>query len=154
MTHIAQLNIGQSLYDTDDPRMAEFMDNLDRVNRLAEKMPGFVWRYADESGNATETKRDGDPRALLNMSVWETTEALEKFVFGTIHVRFYKRSDEWFEKPSDLHFVMWPVPEGHRPTVEEALERLEELKRTGPSERVFGWEALPSAVLWMEKRCA
>ncbi|MEO1292723.1 MAG: DUF3291 domain-containing protein [Pseudomonadota bacterium] len=93
-------------------------------------------------------------RALLNLSVWERAEDLETYVFGTVHARFYARKPEWFEAMQRPHFVMWPVPIGHRPSVEEALARLAELEETGPSERVFGWEALPNAALWMEKRCA
>ena len=154
MPHLAQLNIGQIKYDLDDPRMADFVNNLEKINALAERMPGFVWRYQDESGNATSTKRDGDPRALLNMSVWESAEALETFVFGTVHAQFYARKAEWFDTMTAQHFVMWPVPEGHQPTIEEALERLAEYQQTGATDRVFGWDALPKAALWMEKRCA
>ena len=33
----------------DDPRMADFYNNLARVNALAERMPGFVWRLKDET---------------------------------------------------------------------------------------------------------
>ena len=151
---IAQLNIAMSRYDTDDPRMAEFMQNLDRINALAERSKGFVWRLQDDSGNATGIKRDGDPRALLNMSVWETAEDLERYVFGTVHAQFYKRGLEWFEAPDEPHFVMWTVEDGHIPDAEEALEKLEELRRHGPSEHVFGWGQLADAKLWMEKRCA
>lgn len=153
-THIAQINVGRIRYATDDPRLAGFMDNLDRINQLAERSKGFVWRYQDASGNATETKRDGDPFALLNMSVWETAEDLETYVFGTIHSRFYAKRDDWFEHPSTPHFAMWPVPVGHIPSIDEALEMLAELTRTGSTGRVFGWDALPNAVLWMQKRCA
>ena len=32
--HVAQLNIGRFRYETDDPRMADFMNNLARVNAL------------------------------------------------------------------------------------------------------------------------
>ncbi|MEO0999197.1 MAG: DUF3291 domain-containing protein [Pseudomonadota bacterium] len=151
---IAELNVGRSAHDLDDPRMAGFMDNLERINALAERSPGFIWRYTDASGNATDTKIGGDPRAILNLSVWETMEDLEAYVFGTVHVQFYARKAEWFEALDRPHFVMWEVETGHRPTVEEALARLEELRTTGPSARVFGWEALPNAELWKSRRCA
>lgn len=154
LQHIAQLNIGRTKYDIDDPRMADFMNNLDRINALAERSPGFIWRYQDESGAAVETKRDDDPRELLNISVWETVEDLERYVFGTIHARFYARRDDWFERMTQSHFVMWPVSVGHLPSVEEALARLAELERDGPSDRVFGWERMKTLTLWREKRCA
>jgi hypothetical protein len=152
--HIAELNIGRIRYDVDDPRMAGFMDNLDQINALAERSKGFVWRYQDASGSAIDTKRDNDPRELLNISVWETAEDLERYVFGTLHARFYARRHDWFEAPKGPHFVMWPTPVGHRPSIDEALERLAVLARSGPTEQAYGWEALPNAQLWMEKRCA
>src|SRR6476660_3740782 len=83
--HLAQLNIGRIRYEIDDPRMADFTNNLALVNGLAERTPGFVWRYIDESGNSTSTRPYADPRIAINLSVWESVEALERFVYQTIH---------------------------------------------------------------------
>jgi hypothetical protein len=153
--HVAQLNIGRFRYETDDARMADFMDNLERVNAIAERSPGFVWRYTDATGNATDTRPfDGDPLMAVNLSVWESIEALEKFVWQTVHKRFYARKHEWFEKFDGSYFVLWHVPAGHRPSVQEAIERLEHLKAHGPSEHAFGWQDVASAKLWRSARCA
>ncbi|MEQ8177000.1 MAG: DUF3291 domain-containing protein [Amphiplicatus sp.] len=152
--HIAQLNVGTTAYDLDDPRMAGFVDNLDRVNAIAERSKGFVWRLKDEAGDATGIKVSDDPRFIVNMSVWETVEDLERFVFATVHRKFYARGEEWFHKMTTPRFVMWPVPVGHRPTVEEALSRLDKLTEEGPSDEAFGWERLAELKLWMSKRCA
>ncbi|HYW59431.1 MAG TPA: DUF3291 domain-containing protein [Xanthobacteraceae bacterium] len=152
--HLAQLNIGRIRHETDDPRMADFMNNLERVNAIAERSPGFVWRYKDDSGNATSTRPFADPRMLVNMSVWESVEALEKFAWQTVHTRFYARKHEWFEKLDGAYFVLWHVPVGHRPSVQEAIERLEHLKAHGPSEHAFGWQDVASAKLWKSARCA
>jgi hypothetical protein len=86
--------------------------------------------------------------------VWESVEALEKFVWQTVHKRFYGKRHDWFEKMGESYFVMWWVPAGHRPTVKEAIERLEHLKRNGASDHAFGWESLPAAKLWKAARCA
>jgi len=152
--HLAQLNIGRIRHETDDPRMADFMNNLERVNAIAERSPGFVWRYKDDSGNATSTRPFADPRMLVNMSVWESIEALEKFAWQTVHTRFYARKHEWFETLDGAYFVLWHVPAGHRPSVQEAIERLEHLKAHGPSEHAFGWQDVASAKLWKSARCA
>jgi hypothetical protein len=153
--HVAQLNVGRALDDMDSPRLAEFMSNLDRVNALAERSSGFVWRLTgDGTNNATDVKTTADPLFLVNMSVWETPEALEHFVWATIHKRFYDKKANWFEAPTRPHFVMWWVPIGHRPTAEEALERLQELRQHGSTDAAFGWEALPNIKLWMTKKCA
>ena len=151
--HLAQLNIGRLRYPTDDPRVADFMNNLDLVNRLAEASPGFVWRLKDDSGNATNIRPFADPTMLLNMSVWQSVETLERFVWQTVHKRFYGRRPEWFEKLDGPHFVMWWVPAGHLPTPVEAMERLDHLAAHGPSENAFGWESVRAAQLWKTARC-
>ena len=96
-THLAQLNVGHIRNPTDDPRMAEFMDALDGVNALAERSPGFVWRLKDDSNNATNILVTKDPTFLINMSVWQTPEQLEHFVWNTVHKRIYQKKGNWFE---------------------------------------------------------
>ena len=153
--HLAQLNIGRLRYEASDPRMAEFVDNLALVNGLAERSEGFVWRYQDDSGSAIDTRPfDGDPRMAINMSVWTDGDALARFVWQTVHKRFYGQRHDWFETLDGLYFVMWWIPAGHRPTVREAIERLDHLKRHGPSDRAFGWESLPAAQMAKAARCA
>ena len=152
--HLAQLNIGRIRYEIDDPRMADFTNNLALVNGIAERSAGFIWRYVDESGNATDTRPFADPLVIVNLSVWESVAALERFVWQTVHKRFYGQRHDWFEKLDGAYFVMWWVPAGHKPTVQEAIERLDHLKRHGPSDYAFGWESLPTAQLWKQARCA
>lgn len=153
-THIAELNIGRIRYLTDDPRMAGFMDNLDRINALAERSPGFVWRMTGEGNNATDVMFDGAPGMNMNLSVWESAEDLERYVFSTVHVQFYRRKEEWFETLDQPWFVMWPVEDGHRPSLTEAFERLDHLRAHGSSDYACGWEALPHLKDWMARRCA
>ena len=152
--HLAQLNIGKFRSTRNDPVMADFFDNLDRINAVAERMPGFVWRLKDDSGNATNIPWVGDPTMAVNLSVWESIEALEKFVWQTAHSKIYNRKAEFFEKPTSPHFVMWWIEAGHIPTLEEAKERLDHLTMHGGSEHAFGWEHAASARLWRDKRCA
>jgi len=154
MKYLAQINIGRLHYPEGDPRVAEFFDNLDRVNAAAERMPGFVWRLQDDSGNATAIGAFEDPKIVVNMSVWETPEAFETFVWRTIHASFYRRRANWFQPMSEQHFAMWWIDPDHTPTVEEGRERLDSLRRHGSSEYAFGWEGLPSATLWRQARCA
>ena len=149
--HLAQFNIGRIRFPLDDPRMAEFVDNVDRVNKLAEQIEGFVWRLQDASGHALNMTVYGDPAILPNLTVWENVEALERFVWKTVHSRFYGRRSEWFE-PMETPLVMWHVPAGHRPTLEEGVARLDRLKERGPSDHAFGWEHLAEATLWKTQR--
>ena len=142
--HLAEFNIARIKYPLDDPRMREFVENVERVNGIADKLPGFVWRLKDESGHAMNMTVYGDPAVLPNLTVWESVEALERFVFKTVHGRFFDRRETWFGQP-DPTLVMWWVPAGHRPTLEEGVARLNHLKAHGPTDDAFGWESLPAA---------
>lgn len=152
--HLAQLNIARLKFPIDDPRVADFVDNLDRVNAAAERSEGFVWRLVDETGDAAVAGGFDDPMMVVNMSVWADAGRLEHFVWNTVHKRFYMKKGNWFEPMSRPHFVMWWVPAGHCPTPSEALARLEHLTQNGPSDHAFGWESLPSVERIMQQRCA
>ncbi|MEM8632656.1 MAG: DUF3291 domain-containing protein [Pseudomonadota bacterium] len=155
--HLAELNVGRLLADVDDPRVAEFMNALDMVNGMGKRMPGFVWMMegSGEPGRGnTEVKLDGDPRYIANLTVWESVETLENFVWNTVHRKFYDRRAEWFEVLGDMHFVMWWVPAGHRPTLDEAKTRLDHLRQHGDTEYAFGWAHLEAATQWKTKGCA
>ncbi len=150
--HLAQFNIARIRYPLDDPRMREFVDNVDRVNGLAEKIPGFVWRLQDANGHAMNMKVYDDRRILPNLTVWENAAALERFVWQTVHQRFYGRRDEWFE-PIKTTLVLWWIAPGHRPDIAEGVARLDHLIAHGPSEYAFGWRDLADAKLWKTARC-
>lgn len=142
---LAELNIGRLLAPTDDPKVAEFMANLDRVNGLGRRMPGFVWMMegSGEPGTGnTENCIDGDPQFVANLTVWETAKQLETFVFDTLHVRFMARRTEWFEVLGSMHFVMWWVPDGTKPTLDEAMAKLAYREEHGDSAAAFGWDYL------------
>ena len=154
--HLAELNIGRLLAPTDDPRVAEFMGALDRINGLGKRMPGFVWMSegSGEPGTGnTAVKLEGDARFVSNLTVWESVETLEAFVWNTVHRAFYERRAEWFEVLGRMHFVMWWVPAGHRPTIDEAMARLAYCQAHGDSDQAFGWKYLEAAKLWKSKNC-
>lgn len=154
--HIAELNIGRLVAPVDDPRVAEFMGALDRINGLGKRMPGFVW-MAEGSGEPgtgnTENHIGDDPQFVANLTVWEDVESLEHFVFNTVHKKFYDRREDWFELMQDQHFVMWYVEPGHKPTLDEALERLAYKRKHGDSDQAFGWSYIKEATLFKTKAC-
>jgi Domain of unknown function (DUF3291) len=135
--HIAQLNVGRAVAPPGSPELADFMAALDRINALADSSPGFVWRLQSASGNATDILVSADPRSLVNLSVWSSVEALFAFVYRSGHTAVMQRRREWFEKPAQAHQVLWWVPAGHIPTTAEALERLAQLRREGPTPQAF-----------------
>lgn len=137
--HLAQLNIARLLHPLDDPRIAEFINGLDAINALAEQSPGYVWRLKTESGNATDIDHpwSADPFLLVNMSVWQTPEDLKNFVYRSGHLDYYLKRSQWFEKPSEPHYVLWWVSNGHIPTVREAKERLDHYREHGATPHAF-----------------
>jgi len=134
--HIAQLNIALLKDKIDSPLLKDFVDNLDRINALAEASPGFVWRLQSEDGDATSFKPFGDDY-IVNMTVWENIPTLHYYVYQTAHVQIMKRRKEWFERMREAYSVLWWVPAGHLPTLEEAKEKLQLLQQIGPTAQAF-----------------
>lgn len=133
---LAQLNIAVMKEPLESPAMADFVANLDRINALAENSPGYVWRLQTEEGDATALRPLGDD-TLVNVSVWKDVESLNKYVYGSAHVEIMRRRKEWFERMREAYIVLWWVPSGHRPSVAEAIARLELLRAKGPTEEAF-----------------
>ncbi len=141
--HLAELNLSVWKYDPDTNETSRgFLDNVERINALAERSEGFVWRLEEEERDGDGNTVFGGPETLLTMSVWENSEKLQHFVFKTLHKRFWERKEEWFGRMDSHHLVMWWVEEGHRPTMAEAKERLDHLDAKGESEYAFTWKHL------------
>lgn len=135
--HLAQINIARLIAPIDDPKIAEFVSLLQPVNALADKAPGFIWRLQSSSGNATDIAYNDDPFIIVNMSVWESIEALRNFAYRTDHVKVFRDRAKWFEKMDKPNYCLWWVPVGHRPTVAEGRERLEHYQRHGSTPYAF-----------------
>ena len=136
--HLAQLNIGRPRAPLSEPVMADFVAGLPRLNALADAAPGFVWRLRDESTDDATGLRPFGPDIMLNMSVWTSVEALREYVYRTVHLEALRRRAEWFHHDGfDHHLVLWWIPAGTLPTVDEAWARLERLDRDGPGPEAF-----------------
>ncbi len=133
---LAQLNIAELKYPLESPELADFVDNLERINALAESSPGFVWRLQTEEGDATAIDHFGDGM-LVNMSVWRCPEDLHDFVYNSEHLAFLRRKQEWFGRVASGHMVLWWIPAGQLPTLEEAEEKLGQLREQGPTASAF-----------------
>lgn len=135
---LAELNIARWKVDPESPAAADFINNIDRINALAESSPGFVWRLKDEdTGNAMAVDQPFGPEFIVNLSVWESIEALKSYVYKTSHREILARRQEWFSHMELAHMVMWWVPAGHQPDLAEAHARLQRLDRDGPSVEAF-----------------
>ena len=134
---LAQANIARMKAPLDDPAMAGFVSQLERINAVADASPGFVWRLQTEDGDATALRAFEDERILFNMSVWESLEALHAYVYRGEHVGPLRDRRLWFEPLEGPPLVLWWIEAGHTPTVEEAKERLRTLADTGPTPEAF-----------------
>ena len=135
---LAQLNVARLLAPIDAPETADFVASLEPVNAQADAAPGFVWRLQTESGDATAVRASDDPLLIVNLTVWESVEALEAFAYREAsHLAVLRRRREWFERSTEASTVLWWVAAGHIPTLDEALDRLAVLRGRGPSPQAF-----------------
>lgn len=135
--HLAQLNVGRLRRPLDAPESAGFVAGLKPVNALADASPGFVWRLTDEGGeDATSIHPNGDDM-IVNLSVWESREALWDFTYRSDHLELLRHRREWFVRTAEPIAVLWWVPAGHLPSVGEALDRLTRLREKGPGPDAF-----------------
>lgn len=140
--YLAEFNFGTLRYPWDDPRLADFQNNLDRVNAIGDRSDGFIWRMSSYEMEAEQVNGEGPlkdrPNTASTLSVWTGPKPLYDFAVKTVHAKFMARSREWFEPGDSGHLVLWWVPENHRPTVAEGLATWAMLQQTGPTDMMFG----------------
>ncbi len=152
--HLAELNISNWKINPASKGAAGFVNNVGRINSLAARSPGFVWRKVEEERDANGFNALGGPRTLMTMSVWENPKYLEEFVWNTVHKKIYQNKAQWFDQLESHHLVMWWVEEGVEPSILDAKPRLDHLNSHGDSDHAFGWSHLPHVKLWQQQRCA
>ncbi|MEZ4863287.1 MAG: DUF3291 domain-containing protein [Caldilineaceae bacterium] len=135
--HLAQVNVAQMRAPLTDPLMQDFVAGLDPINRLADQSPGFVWRLQTAAGDATSLRVFDNELIIVNLSVWESSEALKGYVYRSQHVEFLRRRQEWFTKLASMHLAMWWLSAGALPTVEDARAKLEYLAQHGDTAEAF-----------------
>jgi hypothetical protein len=136
--HLAQVNVARARGAMDDPVMKDFVDQLDHVNALAEGSPGFVWRLkTDVRDAAYDVRVFDDEMIIINMSVWESVEALRAYVYSGDHLRVLRRRHEWFQRMDSPALAMWWIHAGTEPTTDDAKAALEHIATHGPTPRAF-----------------
>ena len=138
---LAHLNIARMRAPLDSPVMAEFVAQLDTVNAIADEAPGFVWRMVEEDPNDPALIALG-PLMLVNLSVWRDAQALANYVYRSAHAGVLKERGRWFLPQERATTVLWWVPGGHIPNLQEATDRLVGLQTWGPSFRAFSFRHL------------
>ena len=140
---LAQVNFGRIRAPLDSEVMRGFMSRLEEINALADSSPGFVWRLQTPEGDATYLRPyPEDDRILLNMSVWESVEALRHYFYRTGHAELLRHRHEWFEKFSGTYLALWWVPVGHIPSIDEAKKRVAHLDANGPTQFAFTFKTI------------
>ncbi len=142
---LAQLNIAQAKYSLDAPEIKEFVDNLARVNAIAEASDGFIWRLTGDGDDATDIQAFSNPNIIVNMSVWSSIDALKAFMFKTDHRNFMRKKQQWFERMENANYVLWWVEDGEQPSVDDGIVRLEHLRCYGESPYAFSLK-IPFAI--------
>ncbi|XCF04985.1 DUF3291 domain-containing protein [Tamlana crocina] len=138
--HLAQVNIAKRLALMDDPIMQDFVNNVDRMNVIADQSDGFVWRLKDEDKDEAAAIFQDDS-LLINMSVWENQESLFNYTYRSNHIEVFKRKKEWFSKVKMAHMAFWYVPVGYMPTFNDAKLRLDYLNAHGETPFAFTFKS-------------
>lgn len=138
---LAEFNFGTLRYPWGDARLADFQDNLERVNGLAQRVDGFIWMLPEAEMDAAQSDPNGPLGDRANtastLSVWRDARSLWQFVDKTLHAKFLARGAEWYVDDDRGHLVIWEVADGHRPTVAEGMARWRDLQQNGSTETVF-----------------
>ena len=134
--HLVQLNIATLQHPLDDARIAEFVNALPIVNEAGEQSPGYVWRLQSDGGDATDIRVFDDPLMIVNLTAWESLDALKAFAYRGIHREFFRRRAEWFV-PGSTRTALWWTPAGSLPTTDDAKRRLEFIDVFGASPYAF-----------------
>ena len=141
--HLAQINIARMLAPLDSEQMTGFVNRLQEINAIADGAPGFVWRLQTPEGDATYLRPYEDDKIIINMSVWESVEALKAYVYKTPHAELLRQRRAWFEEHfKNVYLALWWVPAGHIPGVDEAKKRLQHLEEHGPSQFAFTFKTI------------
>jgi heme-degrading monooxygenase HmoA len=143
--HLAQVNIARAKAPLDSPDLADFVARLEEINALADRSEGFVWRLQTENENATYVRAYDDERIIVNLSVWESAEALKNYTYRTAHAELLRDRRKWFEHFDGAYVALWWVPAGHVPTTDEAKERLAHLEANGPTPFAFTFKTMQAA---------
>ena len=131
---LCQINLAHARWPLEDPRMVDFVDALDYINRLGEKHDGFVWRYkSEESDEPSPWPND----ILIKMTVWRDIDSLLSYVYRTHHKEYVRRRREWFHKMTTPALALWWVEDDHIPTLAEAKDKLDRIQHLGPTQQAF-----------------
>ena len=136
--HLAQFNIARMVAPLESEQLAGFVAGLEPLNALADRSPGFVWRLQTDEGTATSIRPyEDDDLMIINMSVWESIEALSAFTYNSDHRNALRQRRQWFERLSELYLVLWWILAGTLPSVDEGKAKLELLRTHGPTVDAF-----------------
>jgi hypothetical protein len=139
---LAHVNVAVAMYPQGDPRIAGFYDNIERINLLAEQSPGFIWRCTDEAVDEEARRIFVEPSLVMNLTLWESAQALSDYVYRSAHAEILRKRAEWFKPRGGPAFALWWVQAGNKPTISEARHRLNRLQQVGPTEDAFTFNSV------------
>lgn len=152
--HLAIFNVARLKKPLADPVNADFVANTDRINGIAERSPGFVWRLSGQTSDGTLDVLSDDGLLVPQYSIWESREQVRFFIWKTLHRVFMNRTAEWFQPHEAPPKVLWHVTPGDIPPVADAAERLRSLQQNGPGDGLYDLRYLTEDVAPASSYCA
>jgi hypothetical protein len=74
---------------------------------------------------------------ITNLTVWTDLESLRVFTYETVHRYFLQSRRKWFDRIASKQLVLWWVPAGQIPTLDEAKAKLHVLEERGSTATAF-----------------
>lgn len=136
--YIAEINIARMLGPIDSDIMHGFTSRIEEINTLAENSEGFVWRLIDSALEDEHYEHFPEDNMLIfTFSMWESIDDLHNFVYRSEHGTLFKQRNSWFSKIDRHHMVLWYVPKGTIPTIDQAKAKLAHLDEHGETAHAF-----------------
>ena len=129
---LVQVNVARLRAPRDALVVRTFFDALAEINYLAADSPGHVWHLHDAGRGISE-----DERLIINISVWHSYAALHSFTYRSLHGAFVRHRDRWFEPMDGPNVALWWVTPTARPSLSEAMARLDHLRVHGATPTAF-----------------
>jgi len=117
--------------------MENFRSHLPIINNLADESIGFIWRLQTDEGDATAIRPLANNQAIINLSVWDSIQDYENFVYKGLHAEILRKRRNWFLHTSPPHSALWWIDDSASPTVNEGLKKLRQIREIRSSRSAF-----------------
>lgn len=131
------------------PNAQYFLSRLPKLFEVARADDGLLWHnHGARTAQGTvvhmaeilahRSDATEDNLHILTMAGWQGVEAMHRFAYrDPLHVEGMKRLRDWVDRSEGATMVLFWAPRGARVTLDAAWDRLQMLRRDGPTPEAF-----------------